>query len=164
MSRELRARFTDDSAETLGDLINKVVVTGAAGFIGHHLVRDIEHENLEIFGLDDAGTGDWNQVPSFVRPEYSSLEELTFREICDYLDGAESLFHLAAEKYNSSKMTPESVIDVNISATDLLFRAAVHVGISRVVFTYSLYANGDLGSSMMSESDIPIAPKTHYGK
>ena len=142
--------------------MNKVVVTGAAGFIGHHLVRDLEHENFEIFGLDDARTGDWSQVPSFVKPEHSSLEELSFRELCDYLDGAGSLFHLAAEKYNSSKMTPESVIDVNIRATDLLFRAAVHVGISRIVFTSSLYAYGNLGPSMMSESDIP-RPITHYG-
>jgi UDP-glucose 4-epimerase len=142
--------------------MKKVVVTGAAGFIGHHLVRDLEHENFEIFGLDDARTGDWNQVPSFVKPEYSSLEELTFRQMCDYLEGAESLIHLAAEKYNSSKMTPDSVIDVNIRATDLLFRAAVHVGITRIVFTSSLYAYGNLGPSMMSESDLPM-PRTHYG-
>lgn len=161
-SRESSTRFTDDSAGKRWDLMNKVVVTGAAGFIGHHLVRDLEHESFEIYGLDDARTGDWSQVPSFVKPEHSSLEELSFREMCDYLDGAELLFHLAAEKYNSLKMTPESVINVNVRATDLLFRSAVHVGVSRIVFTSSLYSYGNLGPFMMSESDIPM-PRTHYG-
>ena len=143
-------------------MMKEIVVTGAAGFIGHHLVRHLDNDQIEVFGLDDGRTGDWNQVSSFVKPEYSPMEDLTFREMCDYLDRTDVLFHLAAEKYNSSKMTPEGVIEVNVRATDLLFRAAVHVGIPRIVFTSSLYAYGNLGPDPMSEDDIP-QPRTHYG-
>jgi len=138
------------------------MITGAAGFIGHHLVKNIENEKFLINGLDDARTGDWDQVSDIAQVHEMSMEKLSFADYCDLLEDTQTLFHLAAEKYNSSRMTPESVFDVNIRSTDLLFRAAVHVGVHRIVFTSSLYAYGNLGPKKMSELDVPL-PRTHYG-
>jgi UDP-glucose 4-epimerase len=78
------------------------------------------------------------------------------------LAGADVCFHLAAEKYNSSRATPQRIIDVNISATQRLLEAAVRAGVSKVVFTSSLYAYGSLGPQPMSERDLPV-PTTVYG-
>jgi UDP-glucose 4-epimerase len=72
------------------------------------------------------------------------------------------VFHLAAEKYNSAKATPQKIIDVNISATRRLFEAAARSGQAKVVFTSSLYAYGSMGPAAMRESDLP-APTTAYG-
>ena len=64
------------------------------------------------------------------------------RELCA---GVDVVFHLAAEKHNSAKATPERIIDVNISATTRLFEAAGVAGRPKVVFTSSLYAYGSMG-------------------
>ena len=80
-------------------------------------------------------------------------------ELCRDVD---VVFHLAAEKHNSAKATPERIIDVNISATRRLFDAAGRAGCSKVVFASSLYAYGSMGPLPMHESDTP-APVTIYG-
>jgi len=78
------------------------------------------------------------------------------------LDGAEVVYHLAAEKYNSSKSTPERLLNANVIATERLVRASAVANIDRFVFTSSLYAYGSMGPKIMSEGDLP-APSTLYG-
>ncbi|MSY28137.1 MAG: NAD-dependent epimerase/dehydratase family protein [Actinobacteria bacterium] len=75
---------------------------------------------------------------------------------------ADILFHHAAEKYNSSKTTPDKVMQVNVIATERLFHAAVNAKLNRVVFTSSLYAYGSLGPESMCETDL-ASPTTLYG-
>jgi len=83
-------------------------------------------------------------------------------ELATATTGVDVCFHLAAEKHNSSRSTPQRVIDVNISGTRRLLEAAATSGVGKIVFTSSLYAYGSLGPTPMSEGDVPI-PTTVYG-
>lgn len=139
----------------------KALVTGAAGFIGHHLIEALL-PNYECIGVDSERSGAWSRVASGVARVERDLCEISFEEWLVLLQGVDVLFHLAAEKYNSSSMTPERVLAVNVTATDVLFRAAVKAGVRRIVFTSSLYAYGSYGPGVMRESDLPY-PNTHYG-
>jgi nucleoside-diphosphate-sugar epimerase len=140
----------------------RALVTGAAGFIGCHLVEALHAAGVDVVGLDDERTGDWSriEVPCIsVRRDLAlfSIAELT--ELCQDVD---VVFHLAAEKHNSAKDAPQRIIDVNISATHRLFSAAARVQRPKVVFASSLYAYGSMGPEVMREADVPM-PTTLYG-
>ena len=139
----------------------KSIVTGAAGFIGTHLVESLANDGHEVIGIDDERTGDWGRLRSDCVRIDRDLGTLTEGELRDLAEGAGIVFHLAAEKYNSSKATPARVIETNVSATQRLFWAAADAG-AKVVFTSSLYAYGSVGPALMSERDV-AAPDTVYG-
>jgi UDP-glucose 4-epimerase len=90
------------------------------------------------------------------------LSALSPDELTSLCEGADAVFHLAAEKHNSSKTTPQRTIEVNVLGTQRLFDAAAAAGVRKVVFTSSLYAYGGRGPERMSEGDLP-APTTVYG-
>lgn len=141
----------------------KVVVTGAAGFIGSHLCKRLSDEGVEtIIGIDSLRSGDWGRTPRDVKRIEKDIVDIDFTEWTEYLTGADALFHLAAEKYNSSKSTPDKLMNANVSATEHLFRAAALSQVNRTVFTSSLYAYGSLGPKSMSETDV-ASPITLYG-
>ena len=146
----------------VGTQRQKAVVTGAAGFIGCHLVERLVADGWTVAGVDDERSGEWRRVPTQVKPINRDLASLADDELLSLCRDARVLFHLAAEKYNSPDSTPQRVIDVNISATRRLFDAAARAGVGKVIFTSSLYAYGALGPASMAESDVP-APTTTYG-
>jgi UDP-glucose 4-epimerase len=150
------------SAMTATTESGTAVVTGAAGFIGCHLCEALVEEGWRVRAIDDERTGDWARLRVPVERLHRDFAAASPRELGDMCDGADVLFHLAAEKYNSSRATPERVLAVNVSGTQRLFEAAARAGVSKTVFTSSLYAYGALGPDPMRETDVP-APWTTYG-
>jgi UDP-glucose 4-epimerase len=142
--------------------VQRALVTGAAGFIGCHLVEALTAAGVEVIGLDNERSGDWRHVQAPCRRVERDLADLSSDELADLCRDVDVVFHLAAEKHNSAKATPQRIIDVNISATRRLFDAAGRAGCPKVVFTSSLYAYGSMGPQPMREDDVP-APATVYG-
>jgi UDP-glucose 4-epimerase len=143
--------------------MKKVVITGAAGFIGSHLTEALLRKGvIEVVAIDSLRSGSWDRINGNVVRIEKDIAEIEMTEWLEILSQADALFHLAAEKYNSSKSTPEKVIQSNVLATARLANAAALSRVSRFVFTSSLYAYGAYGPQIMSESDVP-APSTLYG-
>lgn len=143
--------------------LDRVLVTGAAGFIGSHLAhRLVDAGATSVIGVDNLRSGDWSRCPSSIKRIERDLNDISIADWIEILQDIDSIYHLAAEKYNSSKSTPEKLLNTNIIATERLFRAAARKGVRRVVFSSSLYAYGILGNGPMKESDIP-GPSTLYG-
>ncbi len=141
---------------------SRALVTGAAGFVGNHLVAALLGSGVNVVALDNERSGTWTRVPEMVARHHLDLadcSESTLRAMCE---GVDVVFHLAAEKYNSSLATPQRIIAVNVDATMRLFRAAGAAGVQSIVFTSSLYAYGGVGPQAMDEGDSP-APTTLYG-
>lgn len=139
----------------------RALVTGAAGFIGCHLAERLAADGWTVVGLDNERSGSWDRLRTALERRHADLAALPEEELDELCSGVDVVFHLAAEKYNSSATTPQRVIDVNVSATQRLFAAAGRAG-AKVVFTSSLYAYGSLGPAPMCETDLP-APTTTYG-
>lgn len=142
---------------------NKAVVTGAAGFIGGHLCNRLKSDGVKkIIGVDSLRSGDWSRTPEMVQRIEKDIADVSNDEWDEYLRDTDVVFHLAAEKYNSSKSTPDKLLEANVFATEHLFRAIAKNKVSRTVFTSSLYAYGSMGPKTMQESDI-AEPRTLYG-
>lgn len=142
---------------------SRILVTGAAGFIGSHLCRWLaEKSDARIIGVDNLRAGDWSRTPDSVERIEVDIGLVKTEEWSDLCRGVDLVFHLAAEKYNSSKSTPDKLMMTNVIATERLARAAAQSGVKRLVFTSSLYAYGSMGPSTMNEEDLP-APITLYG-
>ena len=141
----------------------KILVTGAAGFIGSHLCRRlVEDGDAQIVAIDNLRSGDWARCPAGLTKVEADIAEVTASEWQDLCSGVDYVYHLAAEKYNSSKSTPDKVLATNVVATERLSRAAALAGVKRFTFTSSLYAYGSLGPATMCETDVP-EPITLYG-
>jgi UDP-glucose 4-epimerase len=143
--------------------VERALVTGAAGFIGCYLVEALSAAGTEVVGLDNERSGDWSRVQAPCKRVTRDLTDLSHDELVDLCRDIDVLFHLAAEKHNSAKATPQRIVDVNVHATKRLFDAAHDAGCPKIVFTSSLYAYGSMGPNAMRESDLP-APGTEYGK
>lgn len=140
-----------------------VLVTGAAGFIGSALVtRLVEAHGCSVVGVDNERSGDWTRLEVACERDQRAIESLSVDDWAELTEGADFVFHLAAEKYNSSKSTPERVLETNVDAFLRLIQGVGRVARAKIVFTSSLYAYGSLGPEPMGESDV-LAPTTTYG-
>lgn len=140
----------------------RILMTGGAGFIGRSLIGHVRDLGHEVVVVDAGFTGRLDEVPGDCRLVERDIAGLTDAEWDELLTGCDIVFHLAARKYNTPGVTADQLIETNVSATWRLAQAAARAGVSRLVFTSSLYAYGGLGPDVMSETDIPL-PRTLYG-
>lgn len=140
----------------------RVVVTGGAGFVGRHLVKELLSVGHEVSVIDSGESGLVSSLGSSVEITQKDISLLSSSEWLDLLSGASQIFHLAARKYNTPGMTSDKLIAANSTATFNLAQAAAIAGVNKVVYSSSLYAYGQSGASAMKETDVPT-PNTVYG-
>jgi len=138
-----------------------VLVTGATGFIGHHLVERLTHEACHIRTL--------------VLPEEdaSALEAFGIQiirgDICDHraaeraVTDCQVVFHLAArvEALNPSRNALQSV---NVHGTANLIRAAAGAGVDRFVLCSSVGVYGRLIRNLAINENTRAKPDSSYGE
>jgi UDP-glucose 4-epimerase len=141
----------------------KVLVTGGAGFIGHHLVRAVVARGDSISVIDDLSTGVQERLED-VRGDVS----LTIGSILDpaALDeaarGAEVVFHLAAlASVVKSADDPRRTDAINASGTIEVMLAAARHGTRRVVYAASSAVYGSARELPIRESQRP-SPESPY--
>jgi UDP-glucose 4-epimerase len=145
------------------------VVTGAAGFIGSHLVDGLLVAGWGVRCIDDlSATGSWSNVSLSPIAEgrwgqVRGLHTVDVRKIDQtFLAGADVVFHLAA-----MRSVPRSVADplgsnsVNIDGTLAVLEAARAAGVRRVVFASSSSIYGDQLDSLKTENMNPN-PRSPY--
>lgn len=154
----------------------RVLVTGAAGFIGSHLVDRLLGEGEEVLGFDDLSSGKMSNLHdaregrlgkfTFQRGDITSglLAEVIKR------NKAEVIFHLAAQ-VDVRKSVSDPIHDamINIVGTINLLQAASDAGARKVVFTSSggcIYGEPDEDRLPVTEDQVflPAAmPESPYG-
>jgi dihydroflavonol-4-reductase len=131
----------------------RAFVTGAAGFIGAHVVRRLVEEGLEVTCLvmpGDAAPG-LSGLP--VKRVGGDLERPeTYAEA---LRGCDIAFHLAAI-YALWLPVPRRMFDVNVNGTRVFLAAARAAGIPRVVYTSSIAAIGTRPGQAIADEDEPF--------
>lgn len=141
---------------------NKVLVTGAAGFIGAHVAGECLRQGFEVVGLDDLSGGFRENVPieaGFVEGSVTNdllIERLFAEEKFDYV------FHLAAYAAEGlSHFIRRFNYENNLGASINIINASVRHDVKCVVFTSSIAVYGTNQLPMVE--DIPPQPEDPYG-
>ena len=139
----------------------RILVTGAAGFMGSHLAEYLANEGHEVYGVDNFSIGRPENVP----------KNITFIK-CDLTDRASTkkligdvkptlVYHLAAWAHEGlSQFMPRLIIENNLNALLNLIIPAINNGIKRIVVASSMSVYG--GQKPPFDEIMPVRPEDIY--
>jgi dTDP-L-rhamnose 4-epimerase len=124
----------------------RVLVTGAAGFIGSHVMEAMTAAGHEVRGLDSLSPAVHNGKPSYL-PNDLDLRVADVRDpdaVDDALDGADAVCHLAAMVGLGVSLADLPLYsDVNVTGTAVLLDAMGRHGVPRLVLSSSMVVYGE---------------------
>lgn len=140
----------------------RALVTGGAGFIGSHIVRELLARGSEVRVLDNFTTGKRSNLD-----EVAGDVEVFEGDIRDYdlvrtaMEGVEYVFHEAAlPSVPRSIEDPITSAAVNVVGTTTVLKAAVEAGVRRVIYAASSSAYGNSPERVKRETlnPKPLSP------
>lgn len=144
----------------------KILVTGAAGFIGSHTTDYLLGEGHKVVGVDNFRTGRKENLATALRSPAFALQvkDVAAPGVLADLVAAErpdAIIHLAAlVSVQESIANPELNFSLNVLASQLVAEAARLHGVGRVVFASSAAIYGDAAERPIRESaeKRPVSP------
>jgi UDP-glucuronate 4-epimerase len=151
--------------------VTRVLVTGAAGFIGSHVAQALARRGDEVVGLDnfdpfypramkERNLGEIGRTPGFEFHEQDirDVEALRARLTPDTV-----VVHLAARAgVRPSLADPVGYADVNVTGTAAVLEAARRAGVSRIAFGSSSSVYGDSTPAPFREDAAAVEPVSPY--
>lgn len=140
----------------------RCIVTGGTGFIGSNLVEALLDRGDEVIVLDNFTTGLRANLPDNGRLSIVTGDVLDLELVKSSMKGTDVVFHLAAEVGNIKSIeNPMRDAQVNILGTLNILRAAVALGVKRVVYSSSSAIFGEPKYLPIDELH-PTAPESLY--
>jgi NAD dependent epimerase/dehydratase len=144
----------------------RVLVTGADGFIGSHLVERLVADGAQVTALAQYNSfNSWGWLDSIdclsqVRVETGDIRDPNFCRIL--ARDIDTVFHLAALiPIPYSFKAPDSYIDTNVKGTLNLCQAAKDAGVQRFIHTSTSEVYGSARYVPIDESH-PLTPQSPY--
>ncbi|HLK89721.1 MAG TPA: NAD-dependent epimerase/dehydratase family protein [Polyangia bacterium] len=143
--------------------MTRVLVTGAAGFIGSHVATHALAQGFEVVATDDLSGGFRDNVPSGARFVQGDLRDAAFVGALFRDAGRfDFVYHLAAYAAEGlSHFIRRFNYQTNLVASVNLINEAVRTGVEVFVFTSSIAVYG-AGQVPMTEATVP-RPEDPYG-
>ena len=139
-----------------------ILVTGGAGYIGSHTVRELRSRGYDVVVYDNLSTGHIESIGDalFVKGDLFDVELLkdTFKKY-----GVDSVIHFAAYSLvGESMINPLKYYKNNVSGTLCLLEAMTACDVKYLVFSSSAATYGDTGEDIITENS-PQSPTSVYG-
>lgn len=146
--------------------LERILVTGAAGYLGSWVTRRLLDAGLAVRGLDSLDFGAKGLDPLRSHPQLELIGG-NLRDLEDHpawLTGVDRIVHLAGLANDPCcDLDPELTEVVNFDSTLALARAGLERGIQRFVFASSCSVYG-AGSSRALREDSPLRPVSLYAQ
>src|SRR5579871_2124505 len=132
----------------------RIFVTGATGFVGHHVAKALAAQGAELRLLIRKSSNLKNLegipgdtvVGDLARPE----------SVASALSGCDALMHVAAD-YRLWIRDPETMYRINVDGTRDLLRLARNAGVRRVVYTSSVATMHFRTDGIVINEDTPVS-------
>lgn len=124
-----------------------VLITGGAGFIGSNLAEQLINDGIKVTVLDNLLTGRIANIAHLLENDLFHFIEGDIRDFQTCKDAVSGCTHISHQAALGS--VPRSIVDpitsleINVSGTVNMFRAAVEEGVTRIVFASSSSVYGD---------------------
>ena len=140
-----------------------ILVTGGAGYIGSHTVRELRDRGMDCVVYDNLVTGHIEAVGDapFVKGDIFD-KELLLKTFAEYK--VDSVVHFAAySQVGESMAHPAKYYRNNVAGTLSLLDAMLEGGVKYLVFSSSAATYGESGEGLITE-DSPQRPTSVYGQ
>ena len=138
-----------------------VVVTGAGGFVGPHVVRCLRARGAVIRAISSAPGRTSAPLPADV--ETLTVDVTDGVSIIEAIRGADAVVHLAGDaSVRASLSDPGATLDVHVGGTVNVLEACRRSGIGRFVYASSAEVYGRPDHNPVAE-DAPLRPMSPYG-
>ena len=146
----------------------RVLVIGAAGFIGGFLIKELLKEPVkEVIIYDNFTRGKMENIEEslqdercFIYPYGGDVREIDILDKA--MEGVDYVFHLAAMWLLHCKDFPRTAFDVNIAGTFNVLEACVKHNVKKLIYSSSASVYGDAVQVPMTE-EHPFNNKNFYG-
>jgi nucleoside-diphosphate-sugar epimerase len=138
-----------------------ILLTGATGFLGSHLMRELNKRQIPLSTIARRITDDLKQHPCFLVDAISSSTQYL-----NVFSGVDCVVHCAARVHmmNDDSESPlEAFRETNTRATLNLAQQAMDAGVKRFVFISSIKVNGEETFNKPYTADDVPNPSDSYG-
>src|SRR3989344_1022411 len=135
-----------------------VLVTGATGFVGSHLVDQLISKGAKVIGFSKKGLASQAKIIE----EYGSVEDFQTISRVIKKNKTEIIFHLAAQPIvEIGQENPIKTFQVNIQGTWNILEAARQNNVKRIIIASTVHVYGDNPKLPFKESYFP-QPSSPY--
>ena len=121
----------------------KILITGAAGFLGSHLSERLTELGHTVVGIDNMIGGYKDNISNNI--EFHDLDCCDFPKIKKIMKDVEVVYHCAATAHEGlSVFSPYEITRNNYLASVSIFSAAVNEKVKRIIFCSSMARYGKI--------------------
>jgi UDP-glucose 4-epimerase len=140
------------------------MVTGGAGYIGSHVVRELQNAGISVVVLDNLSTGVRGFVPADVPFVEADLLDIASVRTALAEHSVTGVIHIAGFKFAGiSVEKPLHTYQQNVTAMMSLLQAMESQEAGKIVFSSSSSVYGNAASGLVTEDD-PFNPTSPYGE
>ena len=132
----------------------KIFLTGATGFVGHHVARELAAQGADLRLLVRKSSNLANLEGISGETHVGDLSDPA--SILPALEGCEAVMHVAAD-YRLWIPDPEAMYRANVDGTRELLRMAREAHVRRVVYTSSVATMGFRSDGLIVNEDTPVS-------
>ena len=144
--------------------MQRVLITGGAGFIGSHLAEALVTEGKEVFVIDDLSTGSLTNITSLLdhpRFRFTQASIRNQQELHRLMAGVDFVYHLAAAVgVELVVKSPVYTIEDNVRGTEEVLAAAAEHGVGILLTSTSEVYGKSERDRFREDDDLLIGPPT----
>jgi nucleoside-diphosphate-sugar epimerase len=141
--------------------MEKILVTGAGGFIGHNLCNYLVSQRHNVIGVDLHYQEEAAKEPrSGFQPKVGDFRN--WEKMKEWLSGVDAVIHLASVHLQIS-LDKKAYWDINVHSLRPLLDLAMQSGVQRFVHVSSVGVYGNL-KKWPAKEETPCVPQSIYGE